>query len=75
MHQPKTKPGPARDAGSKFDNSTPSNFTSLASIRRRYGRGIQAYERAKAGWRNANPGAGQHQSEQAMRRIARAVGI
>lgn len=75
MHQPKKKPEPARVSGSRSNNSTPDNFTSLATIRRRYGRGIQAYERAKADWRNANPGAGQHQIEQAMRRIARAVGI
>jgi hypothetical protein len=74
MHTPKKKPEPARVSGSRA-NSTPSNFTSLASIRRRFGNGIAAYEYAKAAWLEANPSACRADRDNAMRRIARAVGI
>lgn len=53
----------------------PDNFAILASIRRRYGRGIPAYEQAKSDWHAANPVAEHRQIERAMRRIAKAVGV
>lgn len=73
MHQPTKKPEPARVSGFRSQHSTPGNFTSLASIRRHYGRGIPAYENAKADWRAANPSAEPGEYTAAMRRISRAV--
>jgi hypothetical protein len=74
MHQTqKEEPGPARDAGSIQNNSTPGSFASLASIRRRFGTGKTAYEAAKAAWRSENPDADFRVHEAAMRQIARAV--
>ena len=73
MHQPKNKPEPARVSGSRSNSSTPGNFASLASIRRRFGTGNPAYEAAKAAWQSENPDADFRVHEAAMRQIARAV--
>lgn len=75
MHQPKNKPEPARVSGSRSNTSTSSNYISLASIRRRYGRGIPAYERAKTDWKRENPTADPGEYTAAMRKIARAVKV
>jgi hypothetical protein len=75
MHMPKKKPEPARVSGSRSNSSTPDNFTSLASIRRRFGTGTLAYEAAKAAWQSENLDADFRVHEAAMRRIARAVRV
>lgn len=53
----------------------PHDFTSLSSIRRRFGKGWGAYESAKCAWWIANPNADYQQGDAAMCRIARAVGV
>lgn len=51
------------------------NDTTLASIRRRFGKGWPGYTAAKFAWSAANPGAEPRQFEAAMRRIVRAVKV
>lgn len=75
MYMPKKKPEPARVSGSRSSYSTAGNFASLASIRRRFGTGIPAYETAKATWQSENPDADFRVHEAEMRQIAKAVGI
>ena len=75
MHMPKKKPEPARVSGSRSNSSTPCNFASLASIWRRFGTGMPAYEAAKAAWQLENPDADFRVRDAAMRQIARAVRI
>jgi hypothetical protein len=75
MQLEKNKPGPVRASGSRSNNSTPGNFASLASIRRRFGTGIPAYEAAKAAWKSENHDADFRVCEAAMRQIARAVKV
>lgn len=62
-------------SGSMSQHSTPSNFPTSASIRRRFGSGWPGYEAAKSAWLDANPGAGRVERDYAMRRIARAVRV
>lgn len=75
MHQPKKKPDPAKVSGFRQSNSTPGNFATVATIRRRFGTGIHGYEAAKSAWHAEYPGAEPRQIERAMRRIAKAVGV
>lgn len=74
MQQPNKKPEPARVSGSR-SNSTPGNYHTPTSIRRRFGTGIPGYEAAKFAWIAANPSATPKQHEAAMRRIARSVRV
>lgn len=75
MHQPKKKPEPARASGSRSNNSTPDNFTSLASIRRRFGTGLSGYEAAKNAWVREHQSTDTSEYTAAMRKIARAVRV
>lgn len=59
----------------KAESNQRTDRTEPASIRRIFGRGLRGYETAKEVWRSAHPEAQPHEYEDAMRRIARAVGI
>ena len=67
-------PRPAEGSGI-YQNHQLSDFPSAASIRRRYGTGWRAYEQAKAEWSAAHPRAEPQQYAEAMRWIARALGV
>lgn len=69
--QPNDKKPELAGPGSRSQHSTPSNFPTPASIRRRYA----AYEQAKSDWLDANPSVGRADRDKAMRRIALAVRV
>lgn len=73
QHQNK-KPDPAKVSGSK-SNSTPGNYHTPTSIRRRFGTGWPGYEAAKFAWSAANPSAAPSEYSTAMRFIARALRV
>lgn len=69
-------PKPAVGSGISHNNiHLQDHFAQPASIRRRYGSGWRAYEQAKAEWSAAHPRAEPQQYAEAMRRIARALGV
>jgi hypothetical protein len=74
MRQKRETPQPGRAWGADSTSTNlGSNFTSLASIRRRFGTGGPAYVAAKAAWQSENPDADFRVHEEAMRQIAQAV--
>lgn len=74
MDTPKKYRRPGMAAGAD-QNHQRGKFPSAASIRRRYGTGWRAYEQAKAEWSAAHPRAEPQQYAEAMRWIARALGV